>query len=181
LFFSSGLTSLSIYFHNNLMSLVKLLTASAGLALLCTLKAQAASPSVLTPQFEHQVRALVHKTQPRATFATAPDILIGQYRTENQEFQTRGPDGSRLPPVIELGPLAGGFYLQLDAEKSAGQGTVQYTAPSKNQPWTTVVSTYPVAHTGQTIIMTWEAASGAPPHLFSQLRGALLHYSERHM
>lgn len=154
----------------------KMLIAAALFSLSAAV-AQAAPPSVLTP-IEAHVRALVLHAQPRATFATAPNILIGQYRTENHTYQPHDAAGRRLPSVTQLGPLPhGGFYLQLNVAKAQGQAAMQSVRPSKARPWTTVISTYPLKTGKQMIVMTWEATSGAPRALPGQLRAALLHYA----
>jgi hypothetical protein len=144
--------------------------------LLVPLAVQAEPKSVLAP-VEGLVRAVVHHAQPTASFATGPDIFLAQYHTANHVYQPRDAGGHPMPPQVQLGPRPdGGFYLQLDIAKAEGTDAVQTTPASKEQPWTTVISTY-LLPDKKMIVMTWEATHGAPRGLAAHIRAVLLHYA----
>ncbi len=143
-------------------------------ALTMTAQGQALPRPALAP-VETPIRALVLRAQPRATFGSAPDLFYGQYRTENHVFQTRAGVRLRQPPVVELGPLPRGFYLQLEVTPGTVAGT-QTTPPGPTHPWTTVTSTYPLTPAGRMIVMTWEATPGSPRGLAGRIRSVLLRY-----
>ena len=151
-------------------------SAVALLALIVgTAAAQKPPKSVLLPVVPH-VKAVVRQVQPQASFGSGHDILIGQYRTANYTIHPRDKVGRKLPPYLELGPLHGGFYLQLIVANRPMQAAPQTTPPTEDRPWTTVLSFYRLPQ-GRTIVMTWEAAPGAPRGLAARVAQVLSAYA----
>ena len=149
--------------------------ATLGWLALSAAGTQAAPPSVLAP-VAARVKAVVRQAQPRTSFGSYRDILIGQYRTTNYLIHQPGAEGRKLPPYQELGPMPGGFYLQLAVGRSGGDTAVRTTQPTNEKPWTTVTSFYPLSR-GRTIVMTWEAAPGAPRGVAARVSRVLSSYA----
>ena len=132
-------------------------------------------PSVLAPVVP-RVKAAVRQVQPRASFGVFGDILIGQYHTVNYTIRPRDKNGNKLPPYQELGPMRHGFYLQLQVVDQSGDGAAQTTPPTSQRPWTTVTSFYHLPQ-GKMIVMTWEAAPGAPHGVAARVGQVLSDYA----
>lgn len=126
-------------------------------------EAQSSPQSLLAPVVP-RVKAVVTQAQPRASFALGPNILIGQYHAANTLIHPHDPAGRELPPYLELAPHHGGFLLQIAAISGPVPAQTQTTPPTKERPWATVTSFYR-APDGRTLVMTWEAAPGAPQGL----------------
>ena len=139
--------------------------------------AQAAPKSVLAPVVP-RIKSLVGHVQPNTEFGFGHDILIGQYRTANHLIHPRDKAGRKLPPYAELGPQPGGFYLQITVASSPMQALPQTTPATADRPWATVLSTYPLPKK-RAIIMTWEAAPGAPHGLAPRIGNILSLYASR--
>ncbi len=157
--------------HKIPVSLGLALTLLAGTAGAATTQA----PSLLAP-ITPRIKAVVRQAQPRASFGAFRDILIGQYRTTNYVIQLRGPDGRKQPAFQELGPLHGGFYLQLEVRRGVRGTAAHVTPPNSQSPWTTVTSFYRLPG-GRAIVMTWEAAPGAPRGVAAKVGHILSSYA----
>jgi hypothetical protein len=149
----------------------------AALLLLLPVLTQAqTTPKPILPPVEAQIKALVLHAQPQASFGSGTEIFYGQYRTANHVFQTREQSRRHQMPLVELGPLQRGFYLQLEVIPGKGAAAVTTTPPGSTHPWTTVTSLYPLPSGDKMISMTWEAAHGAPSGLTSKIQSLLKRY-----
>lgn len=159
----------------------RLCPAAGALALLSfgSGAAAAASPPSLLAPVVPRIKAAVRQAQPLASFGYARDILIGQFHTGNFLMHPHAPEGAPKPsPYPEMGPLAGGFYMQLYVARSGGSTALQVKQPTPEQPWTTVTSFYRLPH-GRVIVMLWEATPGAPRGVAAKVGRILSTYSAR--
>lgn len=151
---------------------LSLFSATAALLWLVSPAGAQASKSVLAPLVP-QVAAVVKKAQPITSFGFYRDIFLAQYRTENYTIQPPARAGHKARAYEELGPVKGGFYLELEVVKGHSRA-VRATPPNRQEPWTTVTSYYPLSGGHRMIVMTWEAGLGAPHGLAQRVRQVLL-------
>ena len=144
--------------------LIGLRAAALAFALVSGMAGRAVAetpPQDLLAPVVPQVKAVVRKAQPRASFALGPEMLIGQFHAANTLIHPHDQAGHELPSYLELGPHRGGFLLQISVTNTPTTTHTQVTPTTRERPWTTVTSFYPVSD-GRTLVMTWEAAPGAP-------------------
>ena len=147
-----------------------------ALLLLLAGAASAQAPKSVLEPVVPRVKAVVRQAQPRASFGASGDFFLGQFHTVNYTIQPRDGAGHKLPSHQELGPMRGGFYLQLQVIPGTVNAPPQTTPFSAARPWDTVTTYYPLP-AGRTIVMTWEAAHGAPKGLAAKVGQLLSSYA----